>query len=391
MMQRRILHLDMDAFFASVEQARHPEFRGRPVIVGGLKTDTRGVVSAASYEARQYGVRSAMPLAEAKRLCPDGVYVRGDHARYREVSRLVRQTIETVSPLVQMASIDEAYVDVTGSQRLFGGDDAIGAYLKREIRERTLLPCTIAIAPNKLVAKVAAELAKPDGYRCVKEGQERALFASLAVGKLPGAGPRTVSQLEGLGIYTLGQLADFPLTRLEGVFGAPAAMGLHRAARGESDSPVSLDRSPKQISRETTFARDERDWRRIEQILSSLMERCVAGLREQGLEAKRVGIKVRYNDFDTRTFAATLPESASLECDFVEALKALVPKAQTRTSPVRLVGVQLGQLRFNQHQIPMFDRDRAERWERLMGQVDALRSRHGFDAMHFGRALAIAK
>ncbi|MFM1921856.1 MAG: hypothetical protein RLZZ303_3490, partial [Candidatus Hydrogenedentota bacterium] len=237
-MQRRILHLDMDAFFASVEQARNPSLVGRPVIVGGLPGDSRGVVSAASYEARAFGVRSAMPIAEAFRLCPKGIYLRGDHAHYRAVSRVVREVIESVSPLMQMASIDEAYVDITGSIRFFGGEDALALQLKREIHARTQSPCTIGIASNKLVAKVAAESAKPDGYRSIVTGGESAFLAPLPVGKLPGVGPRLASQLDSMGLYTAGQISEYPLPALAVALGERAADALRRTALGLSESPI---------------------------------------------------------------------------------------------------------------------------------------------------------
>lgn len=388
-MQRRVLHIDMDAFFASVEQARNPALLGRPVIVGGTKEDLRGVVSAASYEARKYGVHSAMPLATAKRLCPDGVYLRGDHAHYRAVSRVVKELLYSVSPHVQMASIDEAYIDISASLRLFGGDDAIGRHLRCEIRERTGLPCTVAIASNKLVAKVAAGEAKPDGYACVKDGGEAAFLAPLPVEKLPGAGPKTVTQLQSMGIFTIGQLASMPLARLEAGMGVNGALVLQRAARGIGNSEVTVGAKQQSMSRETTFERDERDWSRIERVLASLTERCAHGLREAGMEAHRVGLKVRYADFETKSFAETLPEPTSLDSVLSTALATLIPQARSRRQAVRLVGVQLGQLRFNQHQIPLFAAEGSDRWERVMSHVDSLRCKHGFDTLHLGRAVTL--
>ncbi len=187
-MARRILHIDMDAFFASVEQVLNPALLGKPLIIGGDRTDTRGVVCTASYEARKFGVHSAMPLAQAKRLCPHGIFMRGHYEHYRDASTKMRLVLESVSPLVEMASIDEAYVDVTGSQRLFGGDDAIAVYIKKRIREDTKLPCSIAITPNKLVSKIATDEAKPDGYLRVGEGGGGGFFA--AIGAQEDAGRR---------------------------------------------------------------------------------------------------------------------------------------------------------------------------------------------------------
>ncbi len=391
MAEPRILHIDMDAFFAAVEQQRDPRLRGKPVIVGGDSEDWRGVVSTASYEARVFGVHSAMPLAQARRLCPHGIYLRGDFARYQAAAQEVRGVLDTVSPRVQPASIDEAYVDVTGSQRLFGGDDAIGAYVKDEIRARTGLPCTVAIAPNKLVAKVASGEAKPDGYRRIGAGEEAAYLAPLPVRKLPGAGPKACELLEALGVLTVGQLAAVPLAMLERVFGAQAAVGLQRAARGEGVAEVSTEHTPKSISRETTFERDRIDWVGIEEVLAYLAERAAYQLREEGLEAQRVTLKVRYADFDTRTFAATLPVPSCLDYDIATVLRGLVPKARARRARVRLVGVCLGALRHNQHQMQLFDGARTEKWERVLEQVDDVRHRLGFEYVRFGRSLNLGR
>jgi DNA polymerase-4 len=377
----------MDAFFAAVEIVQNPALKGKPLIIGGTKEDLRGVVSTASYEARRFGVHSAMPIAQALKLCPHGIFMRGHFELYREASATVRRVLETVSPLVQMASIDEAYVDVTGSQKLFGGDDAIGAYIRDTIRQETQLPCTVAITPNKLVSKIASDEAKPDGYIRVDAGNEAAYLAPLAVRKLPGAGPRTCTVLESLGIMTLGQLAATPLSMLESVFGDQMAVTLQRAAQGISVSHVEVDRTPKSISRETTFDRDLLDWNRIEQVLAYLTERAAHALREEGMEAKRVTLKVKYGDFQLRTFARTLPEPTCLDRDIAAVLSELVPKARDRRARVRLIGVNLGQLSYNQHQMGLFNRAGTEKWERVLKSLDGVRGKHGFESMHFGRAL----
>ena len=386
-MQRRILHIDMDAFFASVECVHDPSLLGKPLIVGGEKDSVRGVVSTASYEARKFGVHSAMPIAQARKLCPQGIFLRGSFHLYREASQRIGAILETVSPLVQMASIDEAYVDVTGSQKLFGGDDAIAAHIKAAIREQTQLPSTLAITPNKLVSKIASDEGKPDGYVRVASGGEAAYLAPLAVRKLPGAGPRTCEVLESLGILTLGQLASVALVSLESVFGQQMAVSLQRSAQGISTSEVETATTPKQISRETTFEQDVLDWARLERVLSYLCERCTFSLREQGLETKRVTLKVRYTDFQTKTFAKTLPQPTCIDRDIVEALKELIPKGKERRARVRLIGVALSSLRFNQHQLMLFGREGNEKWERALESVDGIRGKHGFESLHFGKTL----
>ncbi len=386
-MDQRILHIDMDAFFASVEVVQNPALRGKPLIIGGAKEDARGVVSTASYEARKFGVHSAMPLAQARKLCPHGIYMRGNFPLYAEASRTVMAILNTVSPLVQIASIDEAYIDVTGSQKLFGGDDAIAAYIKSEIHRQTQLPSTLAITPNKLVSKVASDEGKPDGYVCVGPGEERAYLAPLAIRKLPGAGPKTCEVLESLGVLTIGQLADLPLPMLERVYGQQTAVGLQRAARGIASSKVEVESTPKSISRETTFEQDLLDWKRIEGVLAYLTERCTHTLREHGLETKCVTLKVRYRDFQTKTFAKTLREPTCIDADIIEALAELIPKGRARRARVRLIGVNLSSLSYNQHQLRLFDGEQTEKWERALESVDRVREKMGFEAMHFGKAL----
>ncbi|HPA40721.1 MAG TPA: DNA polymerase IV, partial [Candidatus Hydrogenedentes bacterium] len=281
---KRILHMDMDAFFASVEVARNPRLRGRPVVVGGEPGDPRSVVSSASYEARHFGVRSAMPIAEAHRLCPGAVFLRGDHELYGAVSRRIHTLLESVSPLVHMASIDEAYVDITGSLRLFGGEEALALGLKARIRGETGLPCTVAVAANKLVSKVAANEVKPDGCVSIPAGGEAAWLAPLPVGKLPGIGPRTREMLESLGILTVGALAAAPAPVLEPVFGAQNAHVLRAAALGVASDEVETGGAPKSISRETTFPEDLSDWALLGNVAAQLLEHCAHALREEGME-----------------------------------------------------------------------------------------------------------
>lgn len=389
-MERRILHIDMDAFFASVEQVRDPSLVGKPLIVGGTKEDTRGVVSTASYEARKYGVHSAMPIVQARRLCPHGIFIRGHSALYQEASAKVREILETISPLVQMASIDEAYVDVSGSQRLFGGDDAIARYIKAAVKRETHLPCTVAITPNKLVSKVASDQGKPEGYVRVAQGGERAYFAPLSVKKLPGIGPKTCEILQSLGVMTAGQLAGLPLQTLMSAFG-PMGYALQRTAGGISTSKVESETMPKSIGRETTFPKDLLDWTHIEQILTYLTERSAHALREKGMEARCVTMKVRYADFSTHTFSKTLPEATCLDRDIFAVLAELIPKGKERRVRVRLIGVSLSALNYNQHQLRLFGRVQAEKWERVLEGVDKIRKRHGFEFLRVGKSMALGR
>lgn len=387
-MARRILHVDMDAFFASVEAVRDPSVRGKPLIVGGNPDDPRSVVSSASYEARRFGVRSAMPMAQAKKLCPRGVFMRCTHGVYGEVSKRIQAILETTTPMIQMASIDEANLDITGSIHLFGSEDALAEQLKRLVREQEGLTCTIGVAANKTVAKVAANECKPDGYLSIPPGGEADFFAPLPVGKLPGVGPRTQEALESMGIMTVGQLAQMPEAMLKRVVGEQAAIALRGAALGIGSDEVLPPGLPKSISRETTFGRDRSDWRMIEPVLFRLAEHCAHTLRADGLETRRVTLKTRYSDFDTRTFSQQLPEPTSLDIEINDALHQLIPKAQKRRARVRLVGVNLSALSFNQHQMRLFEREQREKWERVTRAMDTVRDKLGFDALHVGQTLA---
>lgn len=382
---KRILHVDMDAFFASVEVVRNPRLRGIPVVVGGEPGDARSVVSSASYEARHFGVRSAMPIAEARRRCPGAVFLRGDHELYAAVSRQIHALLESVSPLVHMASIDEAYVDITGSLRLFGGENALAALLKRRIREETGLPCTVAVASNKLVSKVAANEVKPDGYVSIPAGGEADWLAPLPVGKLPGIGPRTRETLESMGIVTIGALATAAANMLEPVFGAQNAHVLRATALGVASDVVTAGAdTPKSISRETTFPEDLSDWNLLGNAAAQLLEHCAHALREDGLETRCLTLKIRYADFSTHTFSKSLPDPTALDTVLLETLRGLLPKAMARRARVRLVGVGLSRLSWNQHQTSLFNRESDEKWERVLDRVDRVRGKLGFDAVRLG-------
>ncbi|MCC6796957.1 MAG: DNA polymerase IV [Candidatus Hydrogenedentes bacterium] len=384
-MNRRILHIDMDAFFASVEQARDPSLRGKPLIIGGNKTDLRGVVSTATYEAREFGVRSAMPLAQAKRLCPHGIFMRGNHALYRDASRKVRAILESITPLVEAASIDEAYLDISGSLNLFAGDEGTAMHIKKRIREELSLPCTIAIASNKLIAKVATEFAKPDGYISVPQGTEAEFLRPLPIRKLPGVGPRTCESLERFDVRTIGDLATMPQEKLLRTLGS-SALGLQRAAKGISTSEVTPHGVSKSISRETTFETDITNWERVERVGVYLAERAVHALRDEGLHCKCVGLKIRYADFETKTFAQSLPEPTCIDGDVIRVLRTLFPKARQRSAPIRLIGVSLTSLS-ESHQLQLFEENKSEKWERVMKSVDDVRERHGFEFIRTAKTM----
>jgi len=388
-MSRRILHIDMDAFFASVERVLDPSLEGKPLIVGG-DPDERGVVCTASYEARAFGVHSAMPLATAKRLCPEAIFIAGHFDRYRDASDQIMSILEAASPRIERLSLDEAYLDITGSLRLFGNGRAIATKLRGEIRERTGLAGSVGIAGNKLVAKIASDEAKPDGLVEVAPGGERAFLVPLPVSRLPGVGARTQALLEELGVRTIGHLATLPQEALPRVF-RQAGYALQRRARGIDFSPVEQSPYPKSIGRETTFGEDLVDWDRIESVLCYLIEKATYAVREQRMEARCVTLKVRYADFKTLTFAKTLPQPTDLDTVIYKAVRELLPKAKSRRARVRLVGVSLSSLVHNQHQLSLFPAKAQEKWRRALAAVDRVRDKYGFDLVRSARSMQLGR
>jgi DNA polymerase-4 len=377
----------MDAFFASVEQVLDPTLKGKPVIVGG-DPDGRGVVCTASYEARKFGIHSAMPLVTAKRLCPDAVFIEGKFDHYRDASEQIMSVLHGVSPRIERVSLDEAYVDITGSLRLFGSGMAIAMKLKRDIRDRTALPASVGIAPNKLVAKIASDEAKPDGILQVPRGAERDFLAPLPVSKLPGVGARTHDTLEQLGVRTIGHLAQLPVQALTRVFGR-SGYALRRRAQGADFSRVEEAPHPKSIGRETTFPEDLLDWEHIESVLCHLMERAMYALREHRMETRCVTLKVRYGDFKTLTFAKTLREYTDLDSVVYETLRELLPRAKARRARVRLIGVSLSSLTYNQHQLSLFPTRLDQKWRRALLGVDRVRGRYGFEFLGSARSMKL--
>lgn len=398
---RAILHVDMDAFFVSVEQVLDPSLRGRPVIVGG-DPEGRGVVAAASYEARRFGVHSAMPLAQARRLCPQAVFLRGAHRRYSEFSARLFEILERYTPLVEPLSLDEAFLDLTGCERLHGGPAERTALRIREaIASALSLRASLGLGSNKLVAKVASAQAKPNGFLRVLPGGEAGWLAPLPVGRLPGIGPRSQERFRHLGIHTVGQLAALPRDLLEEVYG-DRGRELFLRARGVCTAPVRRRGESRSISRETTLEEDTLDRGFLESVLSYLTEKAAAQLRAEGLRARTVTLKLRTSDFKTFTRSYTLAEPACEDhrlFDTVAQLlrrtlggpepsgRAAAPKPGGRVR-VRLVGVALtGFTTGPQAQLDLFAQDRPERWDRLYEGIDRLRRKYGFDAVLRGRSV----
>jgi DNA polymerase-4 len=338
---RRILHIDMDAFFAAVELLRHPELTGRPLVIGGRGDPTqRGVVATASYEARKFGVHSAMPLRTAHKLCRDCVFLAVDYREYSRVSRLVKDILRRFSPIMQDVGIDEAYLDASALEQ---SPEALARDIKRCIRDETGLTCSIGIAHNKRLAKIASDLQKPDGLTIIGADDLEAKIWPLPVRKVPGIGPKTEERLKQLRIITVGDLAAIPLERLLELFGESYGYFLFEAARGVDERPLITHWEPKQRSRERTFQRDTSDWQTVAKVLAQLSRDVAEELKEDGWRARTISIKLRFANFETLTRDKTL----SAATDSAELIRKAAFDCLGRIQlvrPVRLLGVRVGGL-----------------------------------------------
>jgi DNA polymerase-4 len=343
---RRILHMDMDAFFAAVEQKRRPELIGKPVIVGGSGDPTkRGVVSTASYEARKYGVHSAMPLRTAYKLCPEGVFLAVDFREYSRVSEIVKSVLRRFSPVMEDVGIDEAYLDISDSAE---ASEQVAMEIKRGIREATGLTCSVGIAPNKLLAKIASDLQKPDGLTVITENDITARIWPLPVRKLTGVGPKTEARLKAMGVVFIGELAARSKEELIDRFGDSYGIWLYESSRGIDDRPLVTHWEPRSLSRETTFERDVADWQVLARTLVELEKEIVADILKRGYRAKTVTIKIRFSDFETHTRAHTL-DAATDSQDAIrraafECMKRIEFKKKVRLIGIRLSGLEKANL-----------------------------------------------
>jgi DNA polymerase IV len=383
-----ILHVDMDAFFVSVELLDRPELRGKPVIVGG-QANQRGVVTSASYEARKYGVHSAMPLRTAGRLCPHGVFLENRHDLYSEWSDHVAAILGKYSPIVEMASVDEAYLDFSGTERLHGPPLATADALLREITSTTGLPCSGGLARTRLVAKVGSDQAKPRGLIWVPSGSEEAFLAPLDVRRIPGIGKVTEAALKASGVEKVGQLAAATLEKLEERFGRWGT-ALYRKARGGDTYEFFVDAEPKSISHNHTFSEDTQDRSRLDATLSLLTQKAMKRLREAGLSTSTVSVTIRYAGFQTITRARTLREPTHLDPIVFESVKKLFDRHWDRRRHVRLVGVALSSFTHGSEQLDLLGGERREKLERLAQATDALRDRFGFSKIQFGASMTKA-
>jgi len=387
---RTVFHLDMDAFFVSVEELYDPSLKGKPVVVGGQRKE-RGVVSAASYAARKFGVHSAMPLRTAAKLCPQAIFVDGHPDRYREYSHKVYRVLGHYSPKVEMASIDEAYLDMTGTERLHGPPLRAAHALHAAIKSETKLNCSIGIATSRLVAKVSSDQAKPNGVLWVLPGQEACFLAPLDVRKIPGVGKVLEKNLHDLGIYKVGDLAALEESFLDDRFGkwglalAGKARGLD--AGGWFDSEIGASDQPKSISHEHTFNEDTANVEQLESTLARLTEMVCRRLREHRLYARTVQLKLRHKDFSTITRAHTMPRATQLDGEILEAIRALFRANWKPGAQVRLLGVHASSFEVEEGQLGLLDGGKHERWQKALSAADRLRDKYGEDAVSLATGL----
>src|SRR6202795_3378385 len=377
---RTIFHVDMDAFFVSVEELYDPSLKGKAVVVGGQR-DERGVVSAASYAARKVGVHSAMPLRTAAKMCPHAVFVDGHPDRYREFSEKVYKVLGTFSPQVEMASIDEAYLDMTGTERLHGPALKAAHSLHQRMKADTGLNCSIGIGSSRLIAKVSSAQAKPNGVLWIVSGEEAKFLAPLDVREIPGVGKVMESHLHALGIKKVGDLARLEESELEDRFGK-WGLALAGKARGEDaggwfDTEVGADVSAKSISHEHTYNEDTADASQLEATLMRLSEMVARRLRESQFYARTLQLKLRYKDFTTLTRAHTLASPTQLDTEIFEEVRALFRKNWKKGVPIRLLGVQASSFTSQPDQINLLDGNRQQRWKDAMAAADRLRDKFG--------------
>ena len=385
MNERAILHVDMDAFYASIEVLERPELRGKPVIVGG-PPEVRGVVAAASYEVRKYGVHSAMSSYRAKKLCPEAIFLPPRMGHYVKYSRRVFAIFREYTDLVEPISIDEAFLDVTGSRKLFGAAVDIGRAIKRRIKEETGLTASVGVAPNKFLAKLASDLEKPDGFVVMESRTAAARLAKLPVGRLWGVGRVTQTHLAEQGVHTVKDLLAFPPERLENIVGSYAPR-LYQLARGIDKRPVVVGEAAKSIGAENTFATDIADLETLHDLLDALAERTAKRLRHEGYRAHTVQLKARYADFTTVTRAVTLTSTTASTQTIQETARELLDGRLGRKGrALRLLGVSVSNLvRANEEEMDLFPDKIEERREKVDYLLDKLQSKYGSQTIWRGK------
>ncbi|KKL44875.1 hypothetical protein LCGC14_2361300 [marine sediment metagenome] len=382
MATREILHVDVDAFFASVEQMDNPELKGKPVIVGG-STGPRGVVSTASYEARRFGVRSAQPMTEARRLCPQGVFLKVRMDRYQEVSRRVHKILSSYTPKIEPISIDEAFLDVTGCERLFGKAEDMAQAIKIRIKKEIGLTCSVGVAPNKFLAKIASEMGKPDGLVVVREDEKESFLVDLPVSKMWGVGKVTERKLQQMGLHTIGELRRLSLFQLKNIFGK-LGVRIYQLCRGIDDRVIISKRETKSISSETTFLGDISPGELLERTLQDLSVEVASRLDNENLWARSIQLKIRFADFKTITRSSTYEEATnSPKLIWQRARELLNKKVDFSYGKVRLIGL----VAFNISIYRQMDLFASGKTQRLRGAIKKIEKRYGGAAIRKGSIL----
>jgi DNA polymerase-4 len=389
-MAARILHVDLDAFFVEVCRQRHPELRDVELLVVGGRRDQRGVVQSASYGARRYGIHAGMPIGQAVRLCPQATFFQGAFPDYRDASRAVHVVLERFSPTVVMASLDEAYLDFAGTERLYPVSLLpVAEQLRDEVRRDTGLDCSIGLGPNRMIAKLASDAAKPRGLMEVRAGWEEGFLAGLALKAMPGVGPKTAARWVELGLVDVWQVQQMDEAALERLIG-PEARALKRRVHGYGGTTLRGGRLPRSVSRETTLSRDLRDPATLEATLSLLTARVAGQLRDEHLVARTVTLKLRHDDFRTVTRRHTLELATDLDAELYEAARALFREAfedvRRRNRGVRLIGIAATNLGVAA-EADLFEPPERQRLKDLSAAVDKVRGKYGFGAVTPGSVL----
>ncbi len=377
-MNPTVMHLDVDAFFASVEQLKDPRLRGRPVAVGN------GVVASPSYEARARGVTTAMPLHQAKRLCPELIVLDGRHEVYRCFTDAIWDILRRYAPAIE-TFLDEAFADFSGTEHVYPDFLELGRRIRREIRDETGLPVTIGIGRNRMISKLAAKSVKPDGLRLVPEGEEDAFMLPLPIGKIPGIGPKTAALFHDMNVHSVREFREIPRATLEALLGGKTGAALHERARGEDSRPVQEREIPRQVSRETTLEQPTADRAWLEGMLFYLVDRAIRAIRQQGLRTRTMRVRVRYSDWVDSELSLSFPPTA-YDQDLQPLARTLLAKLYTRRVTVRFVGVQFSNFSLEEGQLELFS---DASLERFTVAVDAIRDKFGHGAIVSGRAIEL--
>jgi len=378
---RTIFHLDLDAFFVSVERILDPKLSGKPVIVGGDPKYGRGVVAACSYEARAFGLHSAMPIRTAYKLCPQGIYLHGHGDEYTRFSKAVKNVLERYVPLIEQASIDEFYLDMTGTQKMYGSMFGFATRLQKEIWNSIGLPCSIGIGSNKTVAKIGSDCMKPKGITYIIPGMEKEFLSPMPIETIPGVGKVTKQSLNARGIYRIGDITNLPADYLATAFGK-YGVDLWRKAQGEGTQYLTIQRTRKSISRETTFGNDVTNEDEIENTLFFLVGKVAQSLRKKGWEASTIDIKLRYTDFQTLTRAKTIRPTDDDKIIF-EIAWDMMKKARTRRVGVRLIGVGITNFSEFNEQEYLFEDYEVKR-KKMLRAVTRIRDKFGYESLMIG-------